>query len=102
MREHPDYISGRGDGRDLERDMELALPILSDQRGPTVSALCLGVTFQVKDEHDAVPNGSGVERGRERIDVGEVGSPTVLALDGRLQPSLGHVHGPEPRPMEPP
>jgi len=84
MKEHPDYISGRGDGRDLERDMELALPVLSDQRGPTVSALCLGVTFQVKDEHDAVPNGSGVERGRERIDVGEACCHAVLALNDRL------------------
>ena len=76
--------------------MELALVPVPDRRGPAVSLLRLRMALQVKDEHDAVPNGSRPQRGRERIDVGEVGSPTMLALDGRLQPPLGHVHGPDP------
>jgi len=76
--------------------MERALVPVPDRRGPGISALRLGVAFQVKDEHDAVPNGSRPQRGRERVDVGEVGCHAVLALDGRLQPSLGHVHGLNP------
>src|SRR3954468_13888535 len=67
--------------------MERALGAVPDRRGPAVSALRLRVALQVKDEHDAVPNGSLPQRGRERVNVGEVGSPTVLALDGRLQSS---------------
>ena len=95
MREHPDYISGRGDGRDLERDMELALPILSDQRGPAVSALRLGVALKVKDKDDSLADRSSLEGRRNSIDVGEVGGAAVLALNGRLQLSLKRVHGPE-------
>ena len=71
--------------------MEPAL-VLPDLRGPAVSTCSFGLTFQVEHKHEAALNRSALVRFCDRIDVGEMSRPAVLALNGGLQLSLNHIH----------
>ena len=71
--------------------MEPAL-VLPDLRGPAVDALSLGVAPKIEHKRDPALNWTALVCLRDRIDVGQLSRPAVLALNGGPQLSLNHVH----------